>query len=254
MDVELVYFAGCPNIHKARQRLLSACKAAAIAPQWQEWRADDPEGPRHVRNWGSPTILVNGRDVAGATKNTGDANCRLYAGPDGILDGAPAVALIQEALRLSATQNKAGDIRTERERKKHWSTLLAFIPVVAAALLPTCPACWPLYAGLLASMGIEFAEGSPYAASLILLFLTIALVTLAYQARSRQEYGPLWLGGLGTVLVLISKFAIVSGWILHGGVALLLAAFIWNVLFRKSRPDSGGACPACLPQHTTTVP
>ena len=248
MDVDLVYFEGCPNIVKTRERLLSAFKDVGIPPRWKEWRSDDPESPRQVRGWGSPTILVDGRDVAGMVENTEESNCRVYDGQDGALDGAPSVDLIKNALQLqlAVTRNERGDDLLDKSR---WASFLAFFPAVGAALLPTCPACWPVYMGLFASIGVEFSEGSPYVALFIILFLMIALVALGYRARSRWGYGPFFLGIVGTALVLISKFAFVSGWLLHGGVVLMLGAFVWNVWPRKDQTNPGVACPACLPKE-----
>lgn len=251
MDVDLVYLEGCPNITKARERLLSAFKMAGILPRWQEWYANDPESPKHVRGWGSPTILVNGQDIAGMAKNVGDTNCRVYGDPNGNgkLDGAPPETLIKDALLLAVTRHETGGVLPD---KSYWATLLALIPAIGAALLPTCPACWPIYAGLFASIGVEFAEDSPYVVPLIIFFLMIALITLGYRAQSRRGYGPLMLGIIGTTVILISKFAIISEWLLHGGVALMLAAFVWNVWPRKNQTDASETCSACLPKRKTT--
>ena len=245
MDVDLVYFEGCPNITKARERLLVAFKGAGIPPRWQEWKTDDPESPKRVHGWGSPTILVDGLDVAGLREPDKNASCRVYIGLNGKMDGAPSVEITKDALLAAAVNHDPEDALPDKSR---WAVLLALFPAVGAALMPTCPACWPIYAGLFASFGIEFTEDSPYVAPLIILFLLIALAALGYRAQARRGYGPLFLGTSGTVLVLISKFAIVSSWLLHGGVVLMLGAFVWNVWSRKGQVDSGVACPACLPK------
>lgn len=45
----------------------------------------DPETPDELRNWGSPTILINGRDVTGGTRGN-NVGCRVYAGPSKVPD------------------------------------------------------------------------------------------------------------------------------------------------------------------------
>jgi hypothetical protein len=67
MQVELVYDPSCPNREKARLQLLRAFAQLGIVPRWREWDAGSPESPPHVRGYGSPTILVNGRDASGET-------------------------------------------------------------------------------------------------------------------------------------------------------------------------------------------
>src|SRR5436305_1335841 len=50
----------------------------------EEIDVEDTAAPTWARGWGSPTILVDGQDVAGQQPSESSA-CRLYAG------GAPAV-------------------------------------------------------------------------------------------------------------------------------------------------------------------
>lgn len=93
MKIELVYFEGCPNAEPARRNLKKAFEAAGIEAQWTEWDQKDKAAPDYVRQYGSPTILVNGKDIMGGP---GDCcapdSCRIYEG------GAPSVEKIREAL------------------------------------------------------------------------------------------------------------------------------------------------------------
>jgi mercuric ion transport protein len=100
--IELVFDDDCPNAERARARVREALAAVGMPPGWTEWRADDPAAPVHVRGYGSPTVLVDGRDVAGAVPLEGARSCRLYAGEGAAPDGAPPVALIVAALEAAA--------------------------------------------------------------------------------------------------------------------------------------------------------
>lgn len=60
-QVELVYDDACPNVALARSNLLTAFNVAGVAPMWSEHRIGDPNAPAHIRGYGSPTILVDGR-------------------------------------------------------------------------------------------------------------------------------------------------------------------------------------------------
>jgi len=94
--IELVYFPGCPHVGAAREALSAALRAEALPLSWREWNRDDASTPERLRGYGSPTVLVDGHDVAPTAAD--GACCRVYAGSDG-LHAAPAVELIRKALR-----------------------------------------------------------------------------------------------------------------------------------------------------------
>lgn len=94
MHVALVFFPGCPHVVAARTQLTRAFEALGEAPRWVE--LDVTKGEAAL--WGSPTVLVDGRDVEG--QSPGDATaCRLYPGSE--VPGAPALATLIAALRQS---------------------------------------------------------------------------------------------------------------------------------------------------------
>lgn len=95
--VDLVYAEDCPHLTLARENLERAFAAAGLEPEWQEHRIGDAANPDRVRGFGSPTILVDGRDVTGDGPGT-ETCCRLYGGNR----GAPSVAAIAAALSTAA--------------------------------------------------------------------------------------------------------------------------------------------------------
>ncbi len=99
--VELVYDRGCPNVAEARAALARALDEAGLPPGWTEHVSDDPDCPAHARGWGSPTILVDGRDVGGEAPGR-DQCCRLYGGGGIGLARVPAVPEVTAALRGAA--------------------------------------------------------------------------------------------------------------------------------------------------------
>jgi hypothetical protein len=88
--VELVYFKGCPHVEAARQALRSALAAMEYTPEWEEWDQESPQAPARVRGWGSPTVLIGGRDVRGGGGGVGGLACRA--------DGPPSIEEICWAL------------------------------------------------------------------------------------------------------------------------------------------------------------
>lgn len=234
MQIELIYEKTCPNIDRARAALLAALSQSGREPRWQEWEQNDPLAPPVARRFGSPTILVEGRDVAGEPPSEELPSCRIYADEDGRVRGAPTVASITAALSPAGGGANA---------RMHFASML---PAVGAALLPklTCPACWPAYAALLSSLGIGFVDYTPWLMPATLLFLAVTLATLAW--RPRRGFAPFLLGAVASNVVLAGKFAFDSELAVYTGVALLVVASLWNAWPLRKKL----ACPSCLkPGH-----
>jgi hypothetical protein len=96
-DVELIYDADCPNVEAARSQLRRAFAAAHLVAQWREWTRGAVGNPAHIENYGSPTILVDGYDVAPVNVGEG-GTCRLYTDGEGGLRGVPPLQAIVSAL------------------------------------------------------------------------------------------------------------------------------------------------------------
>lgn len=107
MTVELIYDRECPNTVRARVHLMKALTAAGREARWIEWVLGAPETPPHVQGYGSPTILVDGKDVAPRAAGEAGPSCRLYRNPASGFDGAPPVEQI--ALALDASEDAPAD-------------------------------------------------------------------------------------------------------------------------------------------------
>jgi hypothetical protein len=71
VPIDLIFDADCPNVENARVQLRRACEQLGLEPRWRDWQVDDPAVPDYARGFGSPTILVEGRDVMGAVPSPG---------------------------------------------------------------------------------------------------------------------------------------------------------------------------------------
>lgn len=238
LSVELVYFPGCPNVEEAHARFVETFAEAGLTPRWSEYRTDDPDLPEHAHGFGSPTILVNGRDVAGAAPADSAEACRLYTDETGRRSGIPSLGSIVAALT---------EAQGAHEPIGPWRRNLALLPGFGFALLPklACPACWPAYAGILGSLGLGFLIGTKWLLPLTAVFLAVAVGALAYRARERRGLPPFALGIAAAGLVLAGKFAFDSDPAMYGGLALLVTASIWNTW--PVRGPSGASCLACVP-------
>jgi len=96
-SVDLLFVPDCPNVAIARQRIVDAMVAAGVRGEVREREITDADEAAVAGMNGSPTILVNGRDVAGG-EAVGSFSCRLYRTATGS-DAAPTLNQIVEALR-----------------------------------------------------------------------------------------------------------------------------------------------------------
>jgi hypothetical protein len=106
-EIELLWWEGCPSTDRALAELRQALADVGLAQaevRLREIRTDEEAAEAGFR--GSPTILVDGSDIAGAdpTQETGLA-CRVYRSRDGRISPTPDPDDLREALRRQPTPN-----------------------------------------------------------------------------------------------------------------------------------------------------
>ena len=98
MKVEVLYVAECPSHRAAVELVREVLDAQGIAAEIDEVLIKDGEMASELRFPGSPTIRINGRDVAGG-RQTGlnlALSCRLYSGSR--QGGLPPAEVIHRAM------------------------------------------------------------------------------------------------------------------------------------------------------------
>lgn len=104
MEVTLLYFDGCPNWEVADGRL------GSLADEFGFTLVHRPiESFEAAEEWqfpGSPTVLVNGRDVFATGEESVGLACRIYRTPDGVA-GAPTTEQLRAA--LASTEAEEAD-------------------------------------------------------------------------------------------------------------------------------------------------
>lgn len=103
MKVEVLYVAECPS-HPAAVKLVRDILAAeGVVTKIHEVLVRDEEMASELKFSGSPTIRINGRDVAGEPRDLRSfaLSCRLYTGSKQV--GLPPPELIHRAV-LKARQ------------------------------------------------------------------------------------------------------------------------------------------------------
>ena len=91
--VQFLSFPGCPLESRARAELEKALAECGLdrydnVDVMAEQTADE------LKAWGSPTILVNGKDVTGHPVGDG-VGCRVYSGGKGVPDAQTIVEFLQ---------------------------------------------------------------------------------------------------------------------------------------------------------------
>ncbi|HET7480873.1 MAG TPA: hypothetical protein VFJ72_15320 [Rubrobacteraceae bacterium] len=107
--VQVLYFEGCPGGAASREALREALPEVKI-----DMVELPPREFRKLGIPGSPTLLLNGRDLFPAPPSdnrsieidTGPSRCRLYGTPEG-LKSHPTANMIRQAFEESATGTAA---------------------------------------------------------------------------------------------------------------------------------------------------
>lgn len=103
MRVEVLYVAECPSHSAAVELVKGVLAAQGVVASVHEVLVSDERMASELRFPGSPTIRINGRDVAGASHEPQSfgLSCRLYRESKQI--GLPAADLVRRAV-LEAQQ------------------------------------------------------------------------------------------------------------------------------------------------------
>jgi hypothetical protein len=98
VHVEVLYFDGCPTYVAATQNVSEVLSELEMDAEVELVGVNSDEEAERYRFPGSPTILVDGRDLFPiAERSVWALGCRTYATPEG-LKGYPTREMIREAL------------------------------------------------------------------------------------------------------------------------------------------------------------
>jgi hypothetical protein len=98
VKIEVLYVAECPSHPAAVKLVKDVLREQGVGAQVSEVLVSDEEMARDLGFRGSPTVRINGRDVAGEPSRTETfgLSCRLYPGSEQI--GLPPVELVRRAV------------------------------------------------------------------------------------------------------------------------------------------------------------
>ena len=105
MKIEVLYVLDCPHYPAAMAELKNVLSAEGISDQIREVCVANARMAETLKFRGSPTIRINGRDVAGESEPQHFAVvCRLYPGQK--QPGVPPAEMIHRAVREAMREDK----------------------------------------------------------------------------------------------------------------------------------------------------
>lgn len=102
MNVELLYFDGCPHYEALLPHLRELLKREGVDTELTLVRVETRRHAEQLRFLGSPTVRIDGQDVDAASRQRDDfgLKCRIYQTAEG-LKGAPPDEWILASIRKS---------------------------------------------------------------------------------------------------------------------------------------------------------
>ena len=117
MRVELLITPGCPHAEQAEETLRAALAAADGPQRVDRIYINDIDHAAGLGFHGSPTVRLDGRDVAPVDGQGIGLACRLYRQPDGTLAGVvPAAMILAELARREVEAAETEAARAARPR------------------------------------------------------------------------------------------------------------------------------------------
>jgi hypothetical protein len=98
MNIELLYFEGCPSWQSGLENLTMALEAEGLPVDVHLVQVTDDNEAARRKFLGSPSFHINGIDLWPEERKRYSLSCRVYATPQG-LKGAPTVEMLREKVR-----------------------------------------------------------------------------------------------------------------------------------------------------------
>ena len=184
MNVQVLYFVGCPNHAPAVELVRDVVAKLGVEAEVVEVKVTNPADAERLRFLGSPTILVDGVDIEPAARDRADFgfSCRTYDG-----QGTPPREMLAAALLEPVAPKEAGgiaqaccgpslssdDVRSDvpGQRAGRWAVAGSVVSAFAAS---AC--CWiPL---VLIALGISAGGFGAWFEKYRVLFLGVTALLL----------------------------------------------------------------------------
>jgi hypothetical protein len=98
MQIDLLYFDGCPSWQDGLENLKAALAAESMQAEIRLVQVEDDAEAARLKFLGSPSFHVGGRELWPEQREQYALSCRVYSTPLG-MKGAPTVEMLREKLR-----------------------------------------------------------------------------------------------------------------------------------------------------------
>lgn len=95
MQIDLLYFDGCPSWQSALENLKAALAAEGMEADINLVKVDGNDEAKRLKFLGSPSFQVNGVDWWPEERKRYNLSCRVYFTPQG-MKGVPTVEMFRE--------------------------------------------------------------------------------------------------------------------------------------------------------------
>jgi hypothetical protein len=102
MTIELLWWDGCPSHPEALAELERILREEGVRADVKRVKIEDDEQARRERFPGSPTIRIDGEDIAAAEGEPYSLTCRVYRRRDGRVSPTPDPEDVRDAVRRAA--------------------------------------------------------------------------------------------------------------------------------------------------------
>jgi hypothetical protein len=99
MNVRFLYTEECPSHSEALERLRKALSDESVEADIKITRVETFDEAEKLQYPGSPTILINGRDICPTKSPHYAPTCRAYVLEDGRISPLPSISMIRKAIR-----------------------------------------------------------------------------------------------------------------------------------------------------------
>jgi hypothetical protein len=99
MQIDLLYFDGCPSWQNGLENLKAALSAEGIDAEIRLVQVEGNAEAARLRFLGSPSFHVNGTDLWPEERATYALSCRVYSTPQG-MQGTPNVEMLRQKLHV----------------------------------------------------------------------------------------------------------------------------------------------------------
>ena len=98
MQIELLYFDGCPSWEVGLKNLEAALQEEGLPASVEMVKVTDNDDAARLKFLGSPHFRVDGQDLWSEERENYSLSCRVYPTPEGI-KGFPTVAMLRMQLK-----------------------------------------------------------------------------------------------------------------------------------------------------------